>query len=75
MLGAPEGYHPSVKYCRISSSPPATMGVAMLVPRMESRLHVNEFACLHACSAACYYVMDDCSVEICMLVTRHDSGF
>lgn len=42
-------HHPSVKYWRISSREPATMGVAMLVPRMLSWMHVGSLPCLPHC--------------------------
>lgn len=39
-------HQPSVKYCRMSSRDPAAMGVAMLVPRMLSWMHVGSLPSL-----------------------------
>ena len=45
--GAPEGYQPSAKYCRTSARLPATMGVAMDVPRSIASAHVCKPSGLH----------------------------
>ena len=45
--GAPEGYQPSVKYCRTSARLPATIGVAIDVPRSIASAHVCGPSGLH----------------------------